>query len=39
MKKIAVIEGGYSKEKIISVKSAKMVFENLDRKKFNQFEF
>ena len=34
MKKIAVIEGGYSKEKAISIKSAKTVFENLDRTKF-----
>ena len=34
MKKAAVIEGGYSKEKHISVKSAKTAFENLDRTKF-----
>jgi len=34
MKKVAVIEGGYSKEKAISIKSAKTVFENLDRTKF-----
>jgi D-alanine-D-alanine ligase len=34
MKKVAVIEGGYSKEKTISIKSAKTVFENLDRTKF-----
>ena len=34
MKKVAVIEGGYSKEKAISVKSAKTVFDNLDRTKF-----
>ena len=35
MKKAAVIEGGYSKEKAISIKSAKTVFENLDRNKFD----
>jgi D-alanine-D-alanine ligase len=34
MKKVAVIEGGYSKEKAISVKSAQTVFDNLDRIKF-----
>ena len=34
MKKVAVIEGGFSKEKAISIKSAKTVFENLDRTKF-----
>ena len=34
MKKVAVIEGGYSKEKAISIKSAQTVFENLDRTKF-----
>ena len=34
MKKVAVIEGGYSKEKAISVKSANTVFDNLDRTKF-----
>ena len=34
MKKAAVIEGGYSKEKAISIKSAKTVFDNLDRTKF-----
>ena len=35
MKKVAVIEGGYSKEKAISIKSAKTVFDNLDRTKFS----
>ena len=35
MKKVAVIEGGYSKEKAISVKSAQTVFDNLDRTKFS----
>ena len=34
MKKVAVIEGGYSKEKAISIKSAKTVFDNIDRTKF-----
>ena len=35
MIKAAVIEGGYSGEKAISIKSAQTVFENLDRNKFN----
>ena len=35
MKKVAVIEGGYSSEKTVSIKSAKTVFDNLDRTKFN----
>ena len=35
MKKVAVIEGGYSCEKAISIKSAKTVFDNLDRAKFS----
>ena len=35
MKKVAVIEGGYSKEKSISIKSAKTVFDNLDRTRFD----
>ena len=34
MKKVAVIEGGYSGEKVISIKSAKTVFDNLDRTKY-----
>ena len=34
MKKVAVIEGGYSSEKAISIKSAQTVFDNLDRTKF-----
>ncbi|MDC3134017.1 D-alanine--D-alanine ligase [Bacteroidota bacterium] len=33
MIKAAVIEGGYSKEKAISIKSAQTVFDNLDRTK------
>ena len=34
MKKIAVIEGGYSLEKAVSLKSSSTIFENLDRSKF-----
>ena len=34
MKRVAVIEGGYSSEKAVSIKSAQTVFENLDRSKF-----
>ena len=34
MKKVAVIEGGYSSEKVVSIKSAQTVFDNLDRKKY-----
>ncbi len=35
MKNIAIIEGGYSHEKVISLLSAEMVFSNIDRTKFN----
>ena len=35
MKKVAVIEGGYSNEKAISIKSAHTVFYNLDRSKLS----
>ena len=28
MKKVAVIEGGYSNEKVVSIKSAKTVYDN-----------
>ena len=35
MKKTAVIEGGFSREKAISIKSAQTVFENLDLSKFS----
>ena len=35
MKKVAVIEGGYSSEKAVSIKSAQTVFDHLDRSKFN----
>ena len=34
MKKVAVIEGGYSSEKAVSIKSAQTVFHHLDRSKF-----
>jgi len=35
MKNIAVIEGGYSHEKVISLLSAETVFQNMDKSKFN----
>jgi D-alanine-D-alanine ligase len=35
MKKVAVIEGGFSAEKEISIKSAKTIFDNLDKRKFD----
>ena len=35
MKKVAVIEGGYSNEKVVSIKSAKTVFDNLDHTKYH----
>ena len=35
MKNIAVIEGGYSHEKIISLKSAETVFQNIDQSIYN----
>ena len=35
MKNIAIIEGGYSHEKIISLKSAEIVFQHIDREKYN----
>ena len=35
MKKVAVIEGGYSQEKAVSLKSAQTVFDNLDRTKYD----
>lgn len=34
-KTIAIIEGGYSHEKVISLKSAATVFENIDSNKYN----
>lgn len=38
MKNIAVVMGGYSAEKIISMKSGQMVIDFLDRKSFNPFK-
>ena len=35
MKNIAIIEGGYSHEKIISLQSAEMVYQHIDREKYN----
>ena len=35
MKNIAIIEGGYSHEKIISLQSAEMVCQHIDREKYN----
>jgi D-alanine-D-alanine ligase len=34
MKNIAVVCGGYSGESVVSMRSAKMVMENIDRSKF-----
>jgi len=34
MKNIAIIEGGYSHEKVISLKSAETVFKNIDTEKY-----
>ena len=31
MKNVAIIEGGYSHEKIISLQSAETVYQNIDR--------
>ncbi|MBL4594792.1 MAG: D-alanine--D-alanine ligase [Flavobacteriales bacterium] len=35
MKKVAIIEGGYSHEKVISLQSAETVYQNIDREKYN----
>ncbi len=35
MKNVAIIEGGYSHEKIISLQSAETVYQNIDREKYN----
>ena len=35
MKNVAIIEGGYSHEKVISLQSAEMVYQNIDREKYN----
>ncbi|AER40775.1 MAG: D-alanine--D-alanine ligase [Flavobacteriales bacterium] len=34
MKKIAIVMGGYTEESVISLKSGKVVYENLNRKEF-----
>jgi D-alanine-D-alanine ligase len=38
MKQIAILMGGYSEEAVISMKSAEVVFENLDRKLYNPYK-
>ncbi|AGW85905.1 D-alanine--D-alanine ligase [Blattabacterium sp. (Nauphoeta cinerea)] len=38
MKKVAIIMGGYSKESIVSLKSGKVVYENLCRKEFDPYK-
>ena len=35
MKNVAIIEGGYSHEKVISLQSSETVFQNIDRDKYN----
>ena len=35
MKNVAIIEGGYSHEKIISLQSAETVYQNIDKEKYN----
>jgi len=35
IKNIAVLEGGYSHEKVISLRSAETVFQHIDREKYN----
>ena len=35
MKNVAIIEGGYSHEKVISLQSAETVYQNIDREKYN----
>ena len=35
MKNVAIIEGGYSHEKVISLQSAETVYQNLDREKYH----
>ncbi len=35
MKNVAVIEGGYSHEKVISLQSAETVYQNIDNQKYN----
>ncbi|AWU44154.1 D-alanine--D-alanine ligase [Blattabacterium punctulatus] len=38
MKKIAIIMGGYTEESIISLKSGKVVYENLNRDEFDPYQ-
>ena len=38
MKNIAIVMGGYSAEKVISMKSGQVVFDNLDRNKYIPFK-
>ncbi|AWU44695.1 D-alanine--D-alanine ligase [Blattabacterium punctulatus] len=38
MKKIAIIMGGYTEESIISLKSGKVVYENLNREEFDPYQ-
>ena len=38
MKNIAVVCGGYSGERVVSMRSAAMVMENMDRSKFHPIQ-
>jgi D-alanine-D-alanine ligase len=38
MKNVAIIEGGYSHEKVISLQSSETVFQNIDREKYRPFK-
>ena len=38
MKNVAIIEGGYSHEKIISLQSAETVYQNIDRERYTPFK-
>ncbi|AWU43584.1 D-alanine--D-alanine ligase [Blattabacterium sp. (Cryptocercus kyebangensis)] len=38
MKKIAIIMGGYTEESLISLKSGKVVYENLNREEFDPYK-
>ena len=37
-KNVAVMMGGYSSEKNISIKSGEVIFENIDRSLFNPYK-
>ena len=37
-KNVAVIMGGFSSEKEISLKSGKVIFDNINRSKYNPFK-